>query len=142
MTNSENTSAMQKEMTRTYPNQSLDNLISLIILSSQEPITQAPEAAYGSFRPFPTSGQFGKLQNSRTLGKRLTRVFTTAPPCLRALFIQQIYYCFLLTIFPPIAQLHFLQIKPHTIHNSSNRSDEGFKRVRGVSFSTLCSGQY
>ena len=34
-----------------------------------------------------------------------------------ALFIQQIYSCFLVTIFPPMAQSHFLRINTHT-HSS------------------------
>ena len=42
-----------------------------------------------------------------------------------------IYSCFLVTIFPPIVQLHFLHINPHTTHNSSNRSDEGLTLYGG-----------
>ena len=42
----------------------------------------------------------------------------------RVLWIQLIYSCFLVTIFPPTVQLHCLQINPHTTHNSSNRSDD------------------
>ena len=38
---------------------------------------------------------------------------------------EPIYSCFLVTIFPPMAKLHFLYINPHTTHNSSNHSDEG-----------------
>ena len=34
-------------------------------------------------------------------------------------------FCFLVTIFPPMVLLHFLHINPHTVNNSSNRSDEG-----------------
>ena len=35
--------------------------------------------------------------------------------------------CFLVTIFPLVALLHFLHLDTHTTHNSSNRSDEGLK---------------
>ena len=34
------------------------------------------------------------------------------------------YSCFLITIFPPVALLHFLYINPPTTHNSSICSDE------------------
>ena len=38
---------------------------------------------------------------------------------------QLIYPCFLITLFPTIAQLHFLHINTHTTHNPSIFSDEG-----------------
>ena len=44
-------------------------------------------------------------------------------------------------MFPPIAQLHFLQINPHTTHNSSIRPYER-ANARNVSFLTLYGGQF
>ena len=55
VTDSENTFATQKEMTRTYPNQSQGTLISLIILDS-----------IWQFAVFPYARQYGKPQNSKT----------------------------------------------------------------------------
>ena len=91
-------------MTGTHPNLLLDNLISII--------------------SFPTSRLFEGLQNSRTKIDLSDRHFS-CPQYQRTLFIQLIYSCFLVTIFPPIAWLHFRQINTHTTHNSSNRCDEG-----------------
>ena len=51
---------------------------------------------------------------------------------LKALFIQLIYSCFLVTIFSPIVWLHFLHINPHKTHNSFTRSDKG-ANARNVS---------
>ena len=91
-------------MTRTrHLNRLLDNLSSLI--------------------SFPTSRLLEGLQNSRTEIYLSDRHFSF-PQYQRTLFIQLTYSCFLVTIFPPIAWLHFLQINTHATHNSSNRCDE------------------
>ena len=95
---------VQKEMTGTHPNLLLDNLISII--------------------SFPTFRLFEGLQNSRTKIDLSDRHFS-CPQYQRTLFVQLIYSCFLVTIFPLIAWLHFRQINTHTTHNSSNRCDEG-----------------
>ena len=92
-------------MTRTRPlNRLLDNLSSLI--------------------SFSTSRLLEGLQNSRTKNYLSDRHFSF-PQYQRTLFIQLTYSCFLVTIFPPIAWLHFLQINTHATHNCSNRWDEG-----------------
>ena len=101
---SKNTFAMQKEMTQAHPNRLLDNLISLIT--------------------FPTSRQSESLQNSRTKIYLSDRHFSSSQ-YQQTLFIQLIYSCFLITIFPPIAKLHFLHLNTHTTHNSFNHCDEG-----------------
>ena len=103
VTDSENTLATQKEMTWTHPNQSLNNLISLLILYS---LWQLPAFPY--------------IQAARKAAKHQNKNLSS----LRALLIQLIYSCFLVTIFPPIMQLHCLYKNPHTTHNSFNRSDE------------------
>ena len=103
VTDSENTLATQKEMTWTHPNQSLNNLISLLILYS---IWQLQAFPY--------------IQAARKAAKHQSKNLSSK----RALLIQLIYSCVLVTIFPPIMQLHCLHINPHTTHNSSNRSDE------------------
>ena len=91
-------------MTRTrHLNRFLDNLSSLI--------------------SFSTSRLLEGLQNSRTKNYLSDRHFSF-PQYQRTLFIQLTYSCFLVTIFPPIAWLHFLQINTHATHNSSNRCDE------------------
>ena len=104
-------------MTGTHPNLLLDNLISII--------------------SFPTSrlfeGRAAKLQNKDQIGSDRVRTkirsdpdqHFSSPQYQRTLFIQLICSCFLVTIFPPIAWLHFRQINTHTTHNSSNRCDEG-----------------
>ena len=91
-------------MTRAHPNRLLDNLIYLI--------------------SFPTSRLFEGLQNSRKEIYLSDRHFLS-PQYQRTLFIQLIYSCFLVTIFPLIAWLHFLLINTHTTHNSSNHCNEG-----------------
>ena len=101
---SKNTFAMQKEMTQAHPNRLLDNLISLIT--------------------FPTSRQSESLQNSRTKIYLSDQHFSSSQ-YEQTLFIQLIYSCFLITIFPPIAKLHFLHLNTHTTHNSFNHCDEG-----------------
>ena len=55
VTDFENTFATYKEMTRTHPNQSLNTLISLLILCST-----------WQFRPFPKFRHFRKPQNTST----------------------------------------------------------------------------
>ena len=65
-----------------------------------------------------------RLKNSRTK-ICLSNQHSQFPWCQGALFIQLIYPCFLITIFPTIAQLHFLHINTHTTHNPSICSDEG-----------------
>ena len=47
------------------------------------------------------------------------------PTVSESTFIQLIYSCFLVAIFPPIAWLHFLHVNTLTTHNSSICSDEG-----------------
>ena len=91
-------------MTQAHPNRLLDNLISLIT--------------------FPTSRQSEGLQNSRTKIYLSDRHFLSSQ-YQQTLFIQLIYSCFLITIFPPIAKLHFLHLNTHTTHNSFNHCDEG-----------------
>lgn len=74
-------------MTRTRPpNRLLDNLISLI--------------------SFPAFRLLEGLQNSRTKSYLSDRHFSF-PQYQRTLFIQLTYSCFPVTIFPPIAWLHF-----------------------------------
>ena len=101
---SKNAFTMQKEMTQANPNQLLDNLIYFI--------------------SFPTVRQFEGLQNSRTK-ICLSDWHFSSPQYQRALYIQLIYSCFLVTIFPPIVCLHFLHINTHTTQNSFNCCDEG-----------------
>ena len=91
-------------MTQAHPNRLQDNLISLIT--------------------FPTSRQSEGLQNSRTKIYLSDRHFSSSQ-YQQMLFIQLIYSCFLITIFPPIAKLHFLHLNTHTTHNSFNHCDEG-----------------
>ena len=72
----------------------------------------------------PTSRQFGKPKNSRIniyLPNRhpLIHTVSTSAFHLTNLFL------FLVTMFPPITQRHFLHINPHTTYNSSNWSAEG-----------------
>ena len=68
----------------------------------------------------------GSSESRKTLEQiYLSNRHSLSPRYQRALFIQLIYSCFLVTILPPITLLHFLHINPHTPHNSSNRSDEG-----------------
>ena len=103
-----NTFATWKEMTRTHPNQSVDTLIFLIILYSM-----------WQFAAFPY------IQAVRKAIKRQNKNLSSksgSPRNQRAFFIQLIYSCFLVTIFPPMAWLHLLHINPHTTLNSSNRS--------------------
>ena len=113
VTDSENTFAMWKEMTRTHPNQSLDTLIFLIILNSiwqfaAFPYTQAVRKAV-------------KHQNKHLSSKLAPLIPTESTSAFHSTNLS----CFLVTIFPPMVWLHFLHINPHTTHNSSNRSDEG-----------------
>ena len=64
-----------------------------------------------------------KLQNKNYLSNRHSC-------CQRMLFIQLIYSCFLISIFPPISKLHFLHLNTHTTHNSYNFSDEGLLHLK------------
>ena len=96
-------------MTQANPNQLLDNLIYFI--------------------SFPTVRQFEGLQNSRTK-ICLSDWHFSSPQYQRTLYIQLIYSCFLVTIFPPIVWLHFLHINTHTTHNSYNFSDEGLLHLK------------
>ena len=73
---------------------------------------------------FPTVRQFEGLQNSRTK-ICLSDWHFSSPQYQRTLYIQLIYSCFLVTIFPPIVCLHFVHINTYTTHNSSNSCDEG-----------------
>ena len=75
------------------------------------------QAACGSLRPCPTSRQFGKPQNSGT------KIFLSNRPS--AFYSTNFLLVFLVTMFPPIAQLDFLHIDTKTTHNFSVRSDEG-----------------
>ena len=68
----------------------------------------------------------GSLETCKTLKQKfISQIRTLNPRYQQALFIQLIYSCFLVTIFPPIAQLHFLDLNPHRTHNSPNCSDKG-----------------
>ena len=110
VTNSEDTFALtQKEMKRT-----LDTLIFLTILST-----------IWLFRAYPylqAIRKAAKLQKKRNCTSNRQ---SYSPRYQRAVLIQLIYSCFLVTLFPPIAQLHFLHKNTHMTHNSSNRSHEG-----------------
>ena len=59
-----------------------------------------------------------RSENSRKKNYLPNRYYLS-PRYHRVLFIQRSYSCFLVTIFPPIAWLHFQHINPHTTHNSS-----------------------
>ena len=66
--------------------------------------------------------------------KFIFQIGTLSPHCINERFS---FFCFLVTIFPPIVQLHFLHINPHTTHNSSNRSDEGLTLATSAFFNSL-----
>ena len=102
-----------EEMTRTHPNQSLDTLISLIILSS-----------IWEFAAFPyiqAVRKAAKLQNKNLSFKSALLVPTVSKSALHSTNL----FSFCRHHTPTIASHHFLHINPHTFHNSFNRSDEG-----------------
>ena len=110
-TDSENTFATQREMTRANLNQSLDTLIRH---SRQHMAVCRLTPCLGSLE-----SRKSKEKNVSFKSELLILMVSTST------FIQLIYFYFLITIFLPIAQFHFLHTNPHTTHNSSNRSDEG-----------------
>ena len=90
MTDSENTYPTENETTRTHLNQSLDTLISLIIVNM----------AVCSL-----SLLLGSSESPKTLKQKfLLQIGTPNPHGIkRGVFIQLIYSCFLVIIFPPVA---------------------------------------
>ena len=92
-----------------HPNQSLDALTSLIILSS---VWQFVAFAY--------------IQVVRKVAKLQSKNFSFKSVLLISTINERFSLsCFLVTIFPPIAQLHFQHRSTHATHNSSNRSEKG-----------------
>ena len=69
----------------------------------------------------------GNLEGRKTIEQKfIFQISTLDPHGINELFfIQLIYSCLLVTIFPPIARLHFLHTNSHITHNSPNHSDEG-----------------
>ena len=69
----------------------------------------------------------GSSESHKTLEQKFIFQISTlnSQGIQQVLFIQLIYSCILITIFPPIAYLHFWHINSHTTHNSSNHSDKG-----------------
>ena len=106
VTDSENTFATQKEMTRTHPNQSLDNLISLIILSS---IWQ-----FAAFPYIQAVWKAAKLQN-KNLSFKLALLIPTVSP---GAFLSTNLILFSLHHIPTDSVAPFSTQKP--THNSSD----------------------
>ena len=115
VTDSENTSGTQKEMTRTHPNQSLDTLIYLMILSSiwqfaASPYIQAVRKA-------------AKPQNKNLSFKSALLIPTVSA---KSAFHSTSLFLFSRHHIPTNSVAPFSAYKPsHTTHNSSNCSEEG-----------------
>ena len=126
VTDFENTFATYKEMTRTHPNQSLNTLISLLILCST-----------WQFRPFPKFRHFRKPQNTSTKNissKSALLILTVSTSAFHStnLFLFSRHH-----IPTVIAWLHFLHINPYITHNSSNCSVIlSHRRITTVSLKT------
>ena len=104
VTNFKNTFAMQKETTRTHPVIRHLNLPNHILSNIQQ---------FAAFPYIWTVQKAAKLQEKNLSFKYALLITTvsTSP------FHSTIYSCFLIIIFPLIAQLHFLHIKTCTSHN-------------------------
>ena len=114
VTDSENTSGTQKEMTRTHPNQSLDTLISLIILNS---IWQ-----FAAFPYIQAVRKAAKHQN-KNLSSKSALLITTV---LTSTFHSTNLFLFSCHHIPTNSVAPFSAYKPtHSTHNSSNCSEEG-----------------
>ena len=113
MTDSENTFATWKEMTRTHPNQSLDTFISLIILNNT-----------WQFAAFPYTLAVRKAAKHKN--KNLS--FKSAlliPTVSTSTFHSTNLFLFSRHHTPTDSVAPFSTYKPRITRNSSNRSDEG-----------------
>ena len=86
-------------------------------------LTQVPRVLLGSEQ----QRILGVLVANQGASSTQTFCFSTYLPTRyqRTLFMQLIYFCFLVAMFPPIVQLHFLHINIHSTHNPSICFDEG-----------------
>ena len=81
----------------------------------------------------------GSLEGCRTPEQKLSFKQALLSPMvsMNAFHSANLFFFFIVTIFPPIAQLHFLLINTHTTHNSSNFSDEGLLHSKCQLFNSI-----